>query len=806
MKCDQLCLQHRMRPEIAELMHHIYDNLSDHEDVKHYENIKGISKNMFFINHKEPESHDDDLRSHSNEHEANFTAGLCRYLLHQGYKPSQITVLTMYSGQLFCLKNKMPKTEFDGVRVTVVDNFQGEENDIILLSLVRSNEDGHIGFLKVNNRVCVALSRAKKGFYVIGNFDMLASRSDLWKEITIGMKNNGLQGEALQLYCQNHPNDDSILARSAADFSKAPEGGCDKKCEYRLECGHVCSMYCHVNDPHHKDYECRKPCGRKLCDNNHRCTRKCYQACGECDIPMEKMIPKCKHKQLVPCHLRPERFTCMEDCRLVLDCGHKCQSFCGMACTPRCKVLIDHVWPCGHKERIHCHEQHTAPCPVPCQVILSCEHPCSGTCGSCFQGRLHQPCTKDCTRPLVCGHSCRSNCNNCPPCTRACENRCKHSRCRRKCGEVCAPCMEPCEWNCEHHRCSKLCSEPCDRERCNEPCRKRLVCGHICIGLCGEICPTDCRVCDQEKVTTIVFGDEDEPDAKFVLLEDCKHIIESNALDQWMDQTDDATTTIQLKRCPHCRTPIRKSFRYGSIINNALNDIETVKKRMLGNQNQVKELERDIERTLDRSSGEYKRIFQKRLEHMKRPKTEQALTALVNQIAFIKNLKELEKDWDTIHLPHFSDLKTNELKLFNHFYNWLVEDRSQMSEQETTDAERELKRSRTLLGLTKVQQSLDRNKLEHKVKKEIQEVERLLERTYSEDLQHKAQKLIKYMKKIGNVEGLGITEEERVMIVKAVGLSQGHWYKCPNGKFQLNPCMQVNFVWFCCLLIYLKSA
>ncbi len=48
-----------------------------------------------------------------------------------------------------------------GVRVTVVDNFQGEENDIILLSLVRSNDENKIGFLRTDNRICVALSRAK---------------------------------------------------------------------------------------------------------------------------------------------------------------------------------------------------------------------------------------------------------------------------------------------------------------------------------------------------------------------------------------------------------------------------------------------------------------------------------------------------------------------------------------------------------------------------------------------------------------------------------------------------------------------
>ena len=57
-----------------------------------------------------------------------------------------------------------------GVKITVVDNFQGEENDIILLSLVRSNREARIGFLKIENRVCVALSRAKMGFYIIGTY------------------------------------------------------------------------------------------------------------------------------------------------------------------------------------------------------------------------------------------------------------------------------------------------------------------------------------------------------------------------------------------------------------------------------------------------------------------------------------------------------------------------------------------------------------------------------------------------------------------------------------------------------------
>ena len=54
--------------------------------------------------------------------------------------------------------------------------YQGEENDIVLLSLVRSNSDGRLGFTSVDNRVCVALSRARLGFFCACNLPMLSVR------------------------------------------------------------------------------------------------------------------------------------------------------------------------------------------------------------------------------------------------------------------------------------------------------------------------------------------------------------------------------------------------------------------------------------------------------------------------------------------------------------------------------------------------------------------------------------------------------------------------------------------------------
>lgn len=51
-----------------------------------------------------------------------------------------------------------------------MDNYQGEESRIVILSLVRSNRDGNIGFLAASNRICVALSRAKEGLSIIPRF------------------------------------------------------------------------------------------------------------------------------------------------------------------------------------------------------------------------------------------------------------------------------------------------------------------------------------------------------------------------------------------------------------------------------------------------------------------------------------------------------------------------------------------------------------------------------------------------------------------------------------------------------------
>ena len=539
--CERLSVQHRMRPEISALMKHIYEDLENHESVEKYEDIKGVKRNMFFINHSHSENHNDESHSHINDYEATFLVALCRYLLQQGYKAEQITFLTTYTGQMFAIRDIRDEKddEVKDVRLTTVDNFQGEENDIILLSLVRSNKDEKVGFIKSVNRACVALSRAKKGFYCIGNFDLLSKHSDIWSKIVTDLKASSSIGTALPLVCQIHH--DEVTAETAKDFSeKVPDGGCLKPCEVRLNCGHACKKLCHPKDPEHEDYICTEECTKTIRGCSHMCPKLCYQKCEtNCPEFVERKLPTCGHMATVRCG-NLCKVQCKEQCEKVLSkCGHRCQARCGEPCTAKCQELVKrNDWPCGHEVTIACSATQ-ADCSIPCGATLKCDHQCSGKCGDCRMGRVHKRCKKKCDRVLVCSHVCRAYCTtSCPPCSLKCENRCQHSRCRKTCGESCVTCSNKCQWKCPHYECTKLCGDLCDRPRCNKPCNKPLNCGrkpglHRCRGLCRERCI--CIECDKiggDPITDIFFGREEEEDALFIQLPDCKHIFVVSDLDR----------------------------------------------------------------------------------------------------------------------------------------------------------------------------------------------------------------------------------------------------------------------------------
>ena len=201
-----LGVQHRMRPEIARLIvPSIYPTLENHASVLDYPGVRGMASNVFFLAHTEQEIGDQEEKSRLNPYEAELSLALARHLIMQGYSPKQITILTTYSGQLLhFFKIRRNHSAVQSVRISVVDNFQGEENDIIILSLVRSNVDENIGFLRIENRICVALSRAKLGFYMIGNMENLQGKSKLWKGIGQILHSDGKIGPDFGLKCDIH--------------------------------------------------------------------------------------------------------------------------------------------------------------------------------------------------------------------------------------------------------------------------------------------------------------------------------------------------------------------------------------------------------------------------------------------------------------------------------------------------------------------------------------------------------------------------------------------------------------------------
>ncbi|KAG6452108.1 NFX1-type zinc finger-containing protein 1 [Manduca sexta] len=518
----RLGVQHRMRPELAALVApHIYAELDNHASVCNRPDVLGLQKNLFFFTHdyiEEPQT--DSNRSRTNHKEADITLALANYIIMQGYSADEVTILTTYSGQMFYLRKERAKYHhLQGVKITVVDNYQGEECRIILLSLVRNNEEGKIGFLATENRVCVALSRAKEGFYIFGNIDILKKNSPLWQNIARTLENMGSLGSSLVLKCERHQEYNTVI-NNLEDFEKVPEGGCNLICNLELSCGHNCELFCHGYDRAHKTNatRCHKKCERTICELDHKCPYQCWQECKPCEVLMTKTLP-CKHLMNLYCHIDPEdksvkcctevpctlpacqhagkkmchedlaKVRCTERCIYRLDCGHACMRTCHVnndpdhekyICKKQCErmkngctvVSDDNQDLSKHVCDKLCHEQ-CSDCTV--EVVkkrTKCKHIYKVACNADVDAIV---CRKNCARSLPCGHFCKSKCfEECGNCVE------KVKKIIPECGhEIIIAChVEPtralCNRKCERvlqcgHRCKSLCSKPCDRGACAEP-------------------------------------------------------------------------------------------------------------------------------------------------------------------------------------------------------------------------------------------------------------------------------------------------------------------------------------------------
>jgi len=107
------------------------------------------------------ESVGDDGDSKFNDGEANVAVQHVKALIAAGVAPSEIAVITPYNAQVQRLQSQL-RLEYPDLEIGSVDGFQGREKEAIVLSLVRSNDAGEVGFLKEDRRLNVAVTRARR--------------------------------------------------------------------------------------------------------------------------------------------------------------------------------------------------------------------------------------------------------------------------------------------------------------------------------------------------------------------------------------------------------------------------------------------------------------------------------------------------------------------------------------------------------------------------------------------------------------------------------------------------------------------
>ena len=86
-------------------------------------------------------------------------------------------------------------------QVSTIDAFQGDQNDVIIVSLVRCNAQGNIGFLAEKSRRCVAQSRARCAMIMIGSAATLEHpQNSPWRSLLKGLRSRGLVSDSLAVF------------------------------------------------------------------------------------------------------------------------------------------------------------------------------------------------------------------------------------------------------------------------------------------------------------------------------------------------------------------------------------------------------------------------------------------------------------------------------------------------------------------------------------------------------------------------------------------------------------------------------
>ena len=357
--------------------------------------VPGVLPHIFFWSHSGKEGRAEVGISRVNLQEANMAAHLASYLVSCGVSKSSIAVLTPYKGQLMLLRQLLLKNGVLGYspaetcRLSTVDRFQGDEADLVIISLV-IDANSRTPFVQLVNRMIVLLSRARLAMYILGNegyfktcavehwehtFHILLSPSNT--DTTEGALREPClhyagrrMGPQLPICCPRH--------RASSTMASTPEqlqlGFCKVKCEHTLSCTHACGLACHWPTEKH-NAKCQiavdSPCAihpRKLiCHDMTKGSHTIAYAlsCYQCDESVDVLKP-CMHT---------EKFPCWEE-RSIAE-GKKPWPQCSMPALQ--KFIYD---ACRHAHQFNCHDytmymqkqKSPPPCHLPCQFMPSCSH------------------------------------------------------------------------------------------------------------------------------------------------------------------------------------------------------------------------------------------------------------------------------------------------------------------------------------------------------------------------------------------------------------------------------------------------
>jgi superfamily I DNA and/or RNA helicase len=196
----RLTVQYRMHRDImAFSSEYFYENsLTPHASVANHllSDLPGVTANdltstpLHYIDTagaSYDEESEPDGDSRLNPQEADLIQRKVTELLESGLAPGQIAIISPYSAQVRYLRALLKQP---GIEIDSVDGFQGREKEAVLVSLVRSNREGEIGFLADVRRMNVALTRARRKLIVVGDSATITS-SDFYRRLVTYFENIG---------------------------------------------------------------------------------------------------------------------------------------------------------------------------------------------------------------------------------------------------------------------------------------------------------------------------------------------------------------------------------------------------------------------------------------------------------------------------------------------------------------------------------------------------------------------------------------------------------------------------------------